>query len=68
MILFTIILIVLVSSIFTPFDYWYRPRPFFRPRPHFGFGPRMRGPRPFGPMHGPMHGPMGRGPGHGPRI
>ena len=62
MILFTIIMIMILSSMFRPRPYfWYGPR-YYRPRPMFGFGHMMRGPRPMGgPMgRGPhMHGPMG---------
>lgn len=54
MILFMIIMIILVSSIFRPRYYgWFGPR-FYRP---FFRRPMMRGPRPMGPMH--MHRPMG---------
>lgn len=66
MILFTIIMIILVSSIFRPRYYgWFEPR-FYRP--FYRRGPMMRGPRPMGPGHGPsrMHG-GGHGPGPGRR-
>ena len=62
MILFTIIMLLLFSSLLRPRPYywggWHRPhmhhRPVFR-------GPRPMGPRPMGPRHmRPMHhGPMG---------
>lgn len=56
MILFLLIMIVLVSSIFRPRYYWFRPMP-FRPFPFYRRRHFMRGPR-------PMQRPMG----HGPRM
>lgn len=66
MILFVIIMIVLVSSLFTPRHSYGFFGPRFHYRSHYGFGPMMRGPRPMG--HAPRgmgHRPMG---GRGPRF
>ena len=68
MILFLIIMICLLSAIFTPRPlFGWRPRRWYRPM-GFGFGPMMRGPR-MHMHHGPMGEHHGPGPGHhGPRF
>lgn len=71
MILFVIIMLLAMSSIFTPRRYYggyYGPmfshRHYYRPMAHMFFRPMGRNPMFHGPRpmpHGPMHhGPMGR--------
>lgn len=65
MILFTIIVVLLVSSLFRPRYYGFF-GPMFMHRPHYHRFMRFGRPMHMGPRFGP---PMGRGPmGHGPRM